>query len=779
MRYHEEMEQLEIPRELPVLPVRDMVVFPDMIAPLFVSRELSVSAVESAIEDRRLVLALAQRRLDAEQPSAEDLYRVGTVGMVVRMRRLPDERLKILLQGIAKARLEGWVQERPHYVARLQPIQDLPLDELSVETEALIRTLREKLDAFSQISDDMGPDLVTAIGGIGDPGRLADLVASNLGMPVDAAQRVLETPDPVRRLRAVVEHMTEELELRSTKARIEKRVLDELDKSRREYFLREQMRQIRSELGEAEDERVELAGRIERAGMPQGVREEAERQLQRLAKMHADSAEAGSIRTHLEWLLELEWTSDRAEQVDLEHARSVLDEAHLGLEPVKQRVLEYLSVRKLNPDRQAPVLCLLGPPGVGKTSLGRSIARALHRRFARISLGGLRDQAELRGHRRTYVGAMPGRIVQAVRQAGSCDPVLLLDEIDKLGADVRGDPASVLLEVLDPEQNNAFVDHYLNVPFDLSRVVFVTTANRADTIPPALLDRLELIQLPGYSLRDKTAIARRFLLPRQLERCGLEPGQIEIEEEVIERLIERHTQEAGLRQLERAIAAICRKTAHAVAGGGRVPGRVEAQDLRAYLGPSIHRPLELLAEDAVGIAHALAWTPAGGQVLQIEALQMSGRGEIILTGQLGDVMRESARTALSCARALGDARGWRGDWAELDTHIHVPAGAIPKDGPSAGLPMAVVLVSLLSGLPVRRQIAMTGEISLRGRLLPVGGLRGKILAAQRAGIAELLIPAGNGEDLDTLPAEVKSGMTIRPVATLGEALAYALCDWSA
>ncbi len=778
----DEQEPFDLPASLPVLPVRDMVVFPDMLAPLFVSRPLSVAAVEAALAGPRLVLLLAQRRVEAEEPLAPDLFEVGTVGLLVRHRRLPDGRLKLLVQGLGKARVAAFTHERPCFEARLRPIHDLPLEEISVETEALVRSTRERLGAYAAASRALGPDVVGALSGIGDPGRLADLVAANLPLAVSDAQTLLETPDPVRRLRLTLELLDRESELCATKAQIELKVKEHMGKTQRDYYLREQLRQIRTELGDSsEDELGDLERKLAQSDMPPVAREEAARQLRRLGRMSPESAEAASVRAHLEQLLELTWQRCSADRLDLKQAARVLDDDHLGLDEVKERVLEFLAVRKLRPDPRGPILCLVGPPGVGKTSLGRSVARAMQREFARLSLGGVRDEAEIRGHRRTYVGAMPGRIIQALRQARVANPVLALDEVDKLGHDLRGDPAAALLEVLDPEQNHAFVDRYLDVPYDLSRVLFLATANRVDTIPPALLDRMEVVHIPGYTLEEKVAIARTHLLPRQRTLCGLGPGQLELSDDALARLVALHTQEAGLRELERQLAKLCRRAARRVAEAEGEPalapglGALGPDDLAAHLGPPVCRPQELTRADLPGVAHGLAWTPAGGEVLTVEATAMPGRGQLILTGQLGEVMKESAQAALSLVRTLATHLGLPEEaFAQKDVHIHVPAGAIPKDGPSAGLAMAVALASLAAGTPIRREVGMTGEVTLRGRLLPVGGLREKLLAAARAGLQAVVVPGGNRLDADAVRARHPLPLEILTADTLEQALGWTL-----
>jgi ATP-dependent Lon protease len=773
----EENDQIEIPATLPLLPVRDLVVFPFVIVPLFVGRETSVSAVEQALASHRMVMLAAQREVQIDDPRVEDLYRVGTVGMVMRMRRLSDGRLKVLVQGLVRARVDKFTETHAYLQGELTPIFDLPLKQISVQTEALMRSVQERLQHYNESSRTLGPDALVVLQGMKDPGRLADLVASNLPLSVQAAQEVLATPDPVKRLRLVADHLNREMELISTKTNIEVRARERMDKAQREYFLREQLKQIQSELGEGagEDEYGEIAERITLSDMPDDVREEAEKQLARLSRMHPESSEAGTIRTYLDWLLDLRWRHATEDRLDLKEVKEVLDADHLGLDDAKDRVLEFLGVRKLNPANRGPILMLVGPPGVGKTSLGRSVARAMNREFVRISLGGVRDEAEIRGHRRTYVGALPGRIIQGMKQAGAVNPVFMLDEIDKVGRDFRGDPAAALLEVLDPEQNNSFVDHYLNLPYDLSRVMFITTANRVDTIPGPLLDRMEEIHLSGYSTEEKLEIAKQFLFPRQLARCGLGKGQLEISPEALQRMIERHTREAGLRQMERAIAQVCRKTARRVAEGEQEPCKVEPGDLRGYLGPPLHLPLEQLPQDSVGVANGLAWTPAGGEIIQVEVVALDGRGQLILTGQLGEVMKESAQAALSFARSHGAAVGLPEDFFSThDVHVHVPAGAIPKDGPSAGLTMAVALISRLSGVPVRRDVAMTGEISLGGRLLPVGGVREKLLAALRAGLAEVVVPAQNREDIDSLPPEIQKRLAVVQAGEVGEVLGKVL-----
>ncbi len=769
-------EQLQIPEELPVLPIRDLVIFPDMIAPLVASRSTSQSAVEAALDDSRMVMLVTQRNTETAEPGPEDVFQVGTVGIVVRVKKEEDGRLKLMVQGLRKARVGSFTQDHPHMVANIKPILDLPLDEISTETQALMRSALEQVLSYSRIQGTPAAGVIATMENTSDPGRLADLIVSHLPLAPSDAQKVLETPDPIRRLRAVVEHQAKELELLSAKEHIERQVREGLDKSQREYYLRQQLKEIRSELGdEAEDDIEELEQRLAASAMDEQARKEANKQIKRLAKMHAESSEASTLRTYLEQLLDMPWGKKSEDQLDLARAQKILDEDHLGMDEVKDRLLEHLAVRKLNPSSPAPIMCLIGPPGVGKTSLGKSIARALGRKFVRVSLGGVRDEAEIRGHRRTYVGAMPGRIIQAITQAGTMNPLIALDEIDKVGRDLRGDPTAALLEVLDPEQNNAFVDHYLNVPFDLSSVLFFATGNRTDTIPPALLDRMELIPVSGYDLEQKASIAAHYLLPRQISKCGLKPEQLEMDEIVLQQLVENYTRESGVRQLEQTIGRLARKIARQVAQKGEVSDKLTSQRIRRMLGPPIFHSLPALETDSVGIANGLAWTPAGGEVLQLEATSMRGRGRLILTGQLGDVMQESAQTALSYTKSL-DARKSEdsGPFAGQDIHIHIPAGAIPKDGPSAGVAMAVVLVSLLTRIPVRSDLAMTGEISLRGRLLPVGGLREKILAALRAGLNQVIVPARNADQVQELPKDLKNRIEVLLAESVEQALDWAL-----
>jgi ATP-dependent Lon protease len=755
-------KDIEIPQELPVLAVRDIVIFPYMIIPLFVGRDISVKAVEHALNTNRLILLLTQKDFNIEVPEPSDLYNIGTICMIMRMLRLPDGRLKILVQGISKAKALEFYQSEAFYMAKIEKIEDEAIKEITIEHEALIRTVKEQLEKVISLGKNILPDAMVIIENIDEPGRLADLIASNLGLKSDQAQEILEINNPIERLKKINEILNREIQLLTIQQKIQKDAKNEIDKTQREYFLREQLKAIQRELGDIDEkaeEITEFRKKIEEAKMPEKVKEEAEKQLKRLERMHPESAESAVIRTYLEWLTELPWSRSTEDRLDIKSAKDVLDKDHYDLEKVKERILEYLSVRKLKEKMKGPILCFIGPPGVGKTSLGRSIAKALGREFVRISLGGVRDEAEIRGHRRTYVGALPGRIIQGIRQAGKNNPVLMLDEIDKLGMDFRGDPSSALLEVLDPEQNNSFVDHYLAVPFDLSKVMFICTGNIADTIPSALKDRMEIIYLSGYTEEEKLQIAKKYLIPKQIEEHGLNPSILKISDKAIRYIITHYTREAGVRNLEREIANLCRKVAKYVAEGKKKKFYVTAQKVPKFLGAPKYLPEEELKKEEVGVATGLAWTEAGGDVIYVEATIMKGKGNLILTGQLGDIMKESAQAALSYVKSKAkELKIEEKLFSNSDLHIHVPAGAIPKDGPSAGITMASAIASVFTGKPLRKDIAMTGEITLRGRVLPIGGLKEKVLAAKRMGIKTVIIPKRNKKDLEELPKYVKEGM---------------------
>ncbi|MCB0417561.1 MAG: endopeptidase La [Bdellovibrionaceae bacterium] len=788
--FSENNEEPIIPEELPLLPIRDVVVYPYMILPLFVGRESSIKAVNEALSKDRLIFLAAQKEITDEHPSPDAIYPVGTVAMIMRMRRLPDGRIKILVQGLTKGTILNYPQEKPFFNVRIKQIQEPVITRETVEVEALMRTVKEQLEKVISLGRMLSPDILMVVDDINDAGRLADLIASNLGLKVNEAQEILELFDPADRLKKIHEILVKELEVLAMQARIRSNARDEMTKSQREYFLREQIRAIKNELGDTEsktEEIQELRNKVENSKMPDEVREEALKQLGRLERMHQDASEATIVRTYLDWLIEIPWGVFTHDTLDLDEAQKILDEDHFDLKKIKERILEFLAVRKLKPNMKGPILCFVGPPGVGKTSLGKSIARAMGRKFIRISLGGIRDEADIRGHRRTYVGALPGRIIQGLKQAGSANPIFMLDEIDKLGADFRGDPASALLEVLDPEQNFSFRDHYLNLPFDLSHVMFIATANLIDPVPSALRDRMEVIQLSGYSQEEKLKITKQFLVEKQAEENGLKPGDLQLPDAALARVIEQYTQEAGLRNLERHIAAICRKVARKIASakdGKRPVTEISPKDVPKYLGPPKYLREEERDMDEVGVATGLAWTQFGGEILNIEVTKMrKNGGGLILTGSLGDVMKESAQAALSFVRTNSALFGISDkDFARYEIHVHVPQGATPKDGPSAGVTLTTAIISLLTGNPVRKDVAMTGEVTLRGKVLPVGGIKEKVLAAMRQGIKTLILPYRNQKDLDDIPKEMRKKVKFVFAKELGEVLKAALvhepAEWS-
>ncbi|HZN55321.1 MAG TPA: endopeptidase La [Candidatus Polarisedimenticolaceae bacterium] len=771
---------LRIPAELPVLPLRDMVVFPFIIAPLSVARDLSIQAVDRALSENRMILLVAQRDKDEEDPQVADLYEIGTVAVIMRMLKLPDERIRVLVQGVCRARVREISATRPHLTARIERLSDRPFDGASIEKEALVRSVKRALERAAGLGKSLPSEVMTIASNLEDPGRLADLVASNLELKVDEAQDVLEMIDPVERLKRVHDLVQREMSLLSMQREIDSMAKDEMDRSQREVYLRHQMKAIMAELGEGN----ELSEDVERyrekvkqlALSPQAI-EEVERQLKKLERMHPDAAEASTVRNYLDWILGMPWGITTKDNLDLDKARAILDEDHYGLEPIKDRILEYLAVRKLKKKSKGPILCFVGPPGVGKTSLGRSIARALGRQFVRLSLGGVKDEAEVRGHRRTYVGAMPGRIVQGIHQAASANPVFMLDEVDKIGQDFRGDPSAALLEVLDPEQNSSFRDHYLGVPWDLSDVMFIANANLLDPIHPAFRDRMEVIRLSGYTEEEKLVIARRHIVPKQIDENGLKSSRIDFSDNALKALISGYTREAGLRNLERNVAAVCRKVARQVAEGRKGKIRIIASSLDAFLGPAPATREDALPTDQIGVATGLAWTESGGDVLFVEATTMRGRGGLILTGQLGDIMKESAQAALSYARAHAAELGLGPEYFEgRDIHVHVPEGAIPKDGPSAGITIAAAMVSAFIERPLRRDLAMTGEITLRGNVLPVGGIKEKVLAARRSGIETVLLPEANRKNLEEIPKPLRRDLRLEFVADVRDVFRIAFRD---
>ena len=771
-------QNVEIPEQLPLLPVRDIVVFPYMVLPLFVGREMSIKAIEAALAGNRMIFLATQKALDVENPTPDDIHTIGTVGIIMRMLKLPDERIKILVQGLSKAKIAGYIQTDPYYSVRIDKVSEAKAAGSTLESEAVMRTVKEQIERIVSLGKVLIPDVMVVIENLEDPGRLADMIASNLGLKVEVTQSVLEITEPLKRLRQISEILAKEIEVLSMQQKIQAQAKGEMDKTQREYFLREQLKAIQKELGELDERAEEVAEfrkRVKDAKMPEKVLKETEKQLKRLEKMHPDTAESATVRTYLEWMVELPWSKKSKDNLDLRAAQKVLNEDHYDLEKVKERILEYLAVRKLKEKMKGPILCFVGPPGVGKTSLGKSIARALGREFVRISLGGVRDEAEIRGHRRTYVGALPGRMIQGMKQAGTNNPVFMLDEIDKVGMDFRGDPSAALLEVLDPEQNHTFTDHYLGVPFDLSEVMFITTANLIDPILPALRDRMEIIEIPGYTEEEKLGIAQRYLIPRQLNEHGITEKHVKIAEAAIRQIIMHYTREAGVRNLEREIANVMRKVAKKVAEGKGLGFPVNAGNLHKYLGVPKFVPESELEKDEIGVATGLAWTEAGGDVLYIEATVMKGKGVLTLTGHLGDVMKESAQAALSYVRSREKSLGINPDmFTKQDLHIHVPAGAIPKDGPSAGITMATAIASALAQVPARRDLAMTGEITLRGRVLPIGGLKEKILAAKRAKLTSVVLPKRNKKDLDEIPKHILKGIQLVFVDTMDDVMKVAL-----
>ena len=756
------LEGLNIPDTLPLVPIRDIVIFPYMILPLYVGRESSIAAVDEALNRDRLIYLTAQKDPITDDPTLNDIYSVGVVASVLRMLKMPDGRVKILVQGLKRGKILNFIKEKPYLEVKILLIED-SVPEKTLEIEALMRNTKELLTKAVGLGKPMLPDLLAVIDSIDDPGKLADIVAANLGLKVEEAQQILEVVDPIERLKKVDEFLNKEISILEVQHRILSRAKGEIDKSQREYFLREQLKAIKKELGEDDQDAEinEFKEKIEQANMPEEVKNEAQKQINRLTKMHPDSAEATVVRTYLEWLVELPWNKKTEDVLDIKNAKKILDEDHYGLKDVKERILDFLAVRKLNQKIKSPVICFVGPPGVGKTSLGKSVARAMGRKFVRMSLGGVRDEAEIRGHRRTYIGALPGKIIQGIRNASTKNPVFVLDEIDKLGMDFRGDPSSALLEVLDPEQNNTFVDHYLGVPFDLSEVLFITTANYLDPIPPALLDRMEVIQLPGYTEEEKLQIAKKFLYPRQIKENGLKPEQLKINTKAIKFIIEGYTRESGLRNLERSLATICRKTARRIAEGENKTFLITERVIIRYLGPRIYIGEEELKENEVGIATGLAWTPVGGEVLFIECTKYPGKGNLILTGQLGDVMKESARAALTHVRSIAKNYGIKdSSFTKYDIHVHVPAGAIPKDGPSAGVTIATAMLSVYKEERIRKDVGMTGEITISGRVLPIGGIKEKLLAAKRIGLKVIILPDGNRKDIIQLANNIKKGIEL-------------------
>ena len=770
------LDSYAVPEELPIIPLRGLVVFPHMVLPIYVTRERSIAAIDDAMAGDRLVLLVAQREGDVEEPEPDDLHTVGTIATVMRILRMSDGRVKVLVQGLAKARIESFLE---HERSRWVRVSELPADgesSWSVETEALMRAVRGHVEELLPLRN-LPPEVISVTANVHDAGRLADAVASHLRLRSSEAQDLLEIVDPLVRLRRIDAVLRRELDVTSMQAEIQSQAREEMDRGQREHYLREQLRAIQAELGETDphaEEITEYRSKIEQAGFSDDALAESTKQLRRLERMHPDGPEAHVLRSYLDWMVELPWSQQSPDRIDLVAAKQILDEDHAHLLKIKDRVLEHLGVRKLRGDARGSILCFAGPPGVGKTSLGRSIARAMGREFVRISLGGIRDEAEIRGHRRTYVGAMPGRILQGLKRAGTSNPVFMLDEIDKLGADFRGDPSAALLEVLDPEQNVHFSDHYLSVPFDLSHVMFIATANTIENVPPPLRDRMEVIRVPGYTPEEKLEITRSYLVPRQVREHGLPDERIRWSDAALMQVVMDYTREAGVRGLERKVAEICRKSARRAAEGDTSRVSVTCRSVQKHLGPPIYSEEALAQTGEIGMANGLAWTDCGGEILTIEASLTRGKG-LVLTGQLGDVMKESGHTALTWARSNGIALGFDpAIFSRHEVHVHVPAGAIPKDGPSAGVAIATAMVSLATRRSVRAEVAMTGEVTLRGRVLPIGGVREKVLAAMRSGIKRVILPKKNLRDLQELSSEQKRRVTFIPVEQMEEVIEAAL-----
>ena len=773
----------QLPKELPILALKNVVVFPSVVLPIHVSREKSIAAIEAVISGRRIIGLLTQKDESIDEPGKGDLYTTGTVGLILRVLKLPEGGARILIQGISRFRAMRWLSEEPYFKAEVESLPEPPAE--GVQVQAMMRSVNEQFKQYVNVGKNLPSEILVAANNIKEPGKLADLVAANIAISDEQRQQVLELISPLDRLHKVHEMLTTEIQLLNMSSKIQSQVQEEVGKNQREYFLREQMKAIQRELGESdpkEQEQQEYTKKIEAAKLPEEVAAKAQEELKRLERMHPESAESGVIRTYLDTICDLPWSIASSDEISIDKARKILDEDHYGLEEIKQRLLEFLGVHKLKKSVRGPILCLIGPPGVGKTSLGRSVARAMGRKFVRMSLGGVRDEAEIRGHRRTYVGAMPGRIVQGIRSAGSNNPVFMLDEIDKLGADTfRGDPSSALLEALDPEQNYAFSDHYLEVPFDLSNVLFIATANMMDTIPPALRDRMEVIRLAGYTELEKVRIVQKFLLPKQLENHGLAKGVLSITPTMIKQLTLGYTREAGVRNCEREVAKICRKVALQIAEGKLQSVSIKtAEQLKEYLGTRRFDYKEIERQDAIGVVTGVVWTSVGGDVQTIEASFMPGKGDLILTGQIGDVMKESCKAALTYCRSNADELGIdTALFSERDVHLHFPAGAIPKDGPSAGITIATAIISLFTQRKVKSSVAMTGEITLKGRVLPIGGLKEKMLGAKRAGVRHLIVPKDNAKDVADIPEEISKGMHVIYVAHLDDVLPHVFSGRSA
>lgn len=774
----QEGEVVDVPENLPMMAIRDMVLFPSMVVPLFVGRPKSLKAIEEAQTREKLIVLVTQKNSRIENPQEKDLYKIGTIALILKSIHLSENRKKVIVQVLSRVEIKEFLKTEPYFEVKIEPCKERDPEVITPEIEAIMRSVKDNTEKLLNLKNLLNPEIAHIIHSIEEPGRLSDLIVSYLKLKVPTAQDLLETLDGLERLKKISKILLQEIEITTLQNKIQSEAQEEMGRSQREYFLRQQLMAIKRELGEEDDiesEIRELRKKIKKAKMPKKVEEEALRQLRRLEIMHPESAEATVIRNYLEWLIELPWSISTKDNLDLKKVKEVLDEDHYNLEKVKERLLEFLAVKKINPKAKGAILCFVGPPGVGKTSLGKSIARALGRKFVRVALGGVRDEAEIRGHRRTYVGALPGRIIQGIKQAGVNNPVFLLDEIDKLCISFQGDPAAALLEVLDPEQNKEFVDHYLDVPFDLSNVLFIATANMVEPIPRVLLDRMEVIYLSGYTFKEKLEIAKKYLLPKLIKEHGLKKKDLNLSDEVILKIIEEYTSESGVRELERKLAALCRKIAKKIAEGEKGPFIITLDNLHEYLGPPEFIEDLRLTEDEIGVATGLAWTPNGGEVLYVETALMPGKGNLILTGSLGEVMKESAQAALSYIRSRYEELGIDPKFhTKYDLHIHVPAGAIPKDGPSAGVTIATSIISALTKRPVSKEYAMTGEITLRGRVLPVGGIKEKALAALRKGITKVIIPKQNEKDLQEIPEDLRTQITFIKVSHLDEILKIVL-----
>ncbi len=763
---------------LPLLPLRDVVIFPYMVAPLFVGREKSIRALEEAMKKDKEILLAAQKDAKTNDPTEDDIYRVGTVGAIVQMLRLPDGTVKVLVEGKRRAEIVRYLPNPSYFLVEAQKAPDE--DEVGVETEALMRTIVTTFEEYVKLNKKIPSEVLVTVSSIETPGRLSDTIASHLGLKLEDKQEILETLNPVERLEKLYEKLQAEVEILQIEKRIRTRVKEQMEKAQKEYYLTEQMRAIQKELGEKDDLKTEIQefeDKIKEKALPEEVEQKVKREIKKLKMMSPMSAEATVVRNYVDWILSLPWTKEKTEDnIDLDKASEILEEDHYGLEKPKERILEYLAVRALTNKLKGPILCFVGPPGVGKTSLAKSIARSMGRKFVRVSLGGVRDEAEIRGHRRTYIGAMPGKIIQGMRKAGTINPVFLLDEIDKLGMDFRGDPASALLEALDPEQNAHFNDHYIEVDYDLSNVLFITTANVLHTIPWALQDRMEIIRIPGYTEDEKLMIAKNFLIPKQREEHGLKPENLHISDQGVMTIIRRYTREAGVRNLEREIATLCRKVAKEVVKHGEDHSvRITANNVHKFLGIPKYKYGEIEEKDQIGIATGLAWTEVGGEILTIEATVVPGKGNYTITGKLGEVMQESAQAALSYVRSRAEKLGLeRYFYQKVDLHIHVPEGATPKDGPSAGIAITAAIVSSLIKKPIKHDVAMTGEITLRGRVLPIGGLKEKMLAAHRGRVKTVIIPRENEKDLKEIPAKILRDLEVKLVEHMDEVLELAI-----